>query len=271
MRANGIPVYRILMPLVIMGLTLSIIVFLLNEEIVPSASNDSSRIKERMESKGQPAAPQTDIALYGSHNRLYYIGSFNPVENIIKDITVLEHDENQVLKGRIFAKSGKWLDNRWVFYDCIVYNIDRYGKIIGEPAIFQKKDMDIEEMPDDLLDADTRIEFMRYSKLKEYINRFGFAKNKLARRLFVDLHYRIAFPFMSLITIFIGSPFALRKGRGGALAGFGSSIALGFIYYGVMSISIALGKAGFLLPLLSAWLANLLFGITGIILILRRY
>ncbi len=84
------------------------------------------------------------------------------------------------------------------------------------------------------------------------------------------MHQKISFPFTSLVVILIGSAFAIRikqRGRTAAIMGIGMSIVIGFIYYAVMAICIALGKSGVLPPLVSAHLANIIFGSTGLALI----
>lgn len=64
----------------------------------------------------------------------------------------------------------------------------------------------------------------------------------------MDLHYKIAFCFISLIIIVIGAPFALITTRGGVIIGFSMSIGIGLFYYASIAIALAFGKAGASLP-----------------------
>jgi lipopolysaccharide export system permease protein len=111
---------------------------------------------------------------------------------------------------------------------------------------------------------------MSYKELKRYILNFSGAGTKLIRGLLVDLHYKIAFPLISLIIILIGAPFAIIIARGGVLMGIGMSIAIGLLYYAFIAISLAFGKAGILPPIAAAWLGNVVFAAWGIHLINKR-
>jgi lipopolysaccharide export LptBFGC system permease protein LptF len=48
------------------------------------------------------------------------------------------------------------------------------------------------------------------------------------------------------------------------------SIAIGLLYYAVIAISLAFGKAGFLPPFLAAWLGNIIFAALGVYLVNKR-
>jgi lipopolysaccharide export system permease protein len=86
----------------------------------------------------------------------------------------------------------------------------------------------------------------------------------------VELHKKIAFPLLNMITVFLGIPFSLRLPRHGGLAlGIGASLAAGFLYWILFAVTLSVGQAGLLPPFVSAWAANVLFGILGVFLLLR--
>jgi len=111
---------------------------------------------------------------------------------------------------------------------------------------------------------------MSYRELKRYINNFKGAGSRLVRSLLVDLYYKVSFSLISLIIILIGAPFAIITTRGGVLIGIGMSIGIGLLYYAVIAISLAFGKAGILPPIVSAWLGNIIFAVIGARLLNKR-
>ena len=111
---------------------------------------------------------------------------------------------------------------------------------------------------------------MNYSELKGYIKRFSGTGLKASRHLVVDLYYKVSFAFASLIVILVATPLALTSHRGGFMIGVGMSILVVLSYYAISAISLALGKAGVLPPLFSAWMANFLFLGLGIYLMKTR-
>ena len=105
---------------------------------------------------------------------------------------------------------------------------------------------------------------MNVKQLLDHIGQLQGVSRGLAQRLLVDMHYKIAFPFVSLIVILIGAPLAIRSGRGSTIRGIGVSLGVVVVYYGLVSICLALGKGGYLPPLFAAWFSNLFFAAIGI-------
>ncbi|TSA57116.1 LptF/LptG family permease, partial [bacterium] len=74
-----------------------------------------------------------------------------------------------------------------------------------------------------------------------------------------DLYFKTALPFVSIIIMLLGIPFALSTKRGGAMSGIGTSIFIGLLYYGSIYVVLAMGKGGLLPPLVAAHFPNILF------------
>ena len=92
---------------------------------------------------------------------------------------------------------------------------------------------------------------------------------KITNKLLVDLYNKVSFPLISLVIVLAGIPFAMTSRRGGALLGVGISIAISLIYYGIIAISIALGKGGIIPPLVASWSANFIFASLGLYFVSR--
>ena len=272
LKAGGLNVWRLALPLFFLGLIISIVTLAINDKIVPQANLISTTVKEEHLDREKKETGQRiieNIALYGTRNRLIHVCKFYVHDNLLKEITILEQDENERVTAKIQAKEAKWIKDRWVFFDCVIYNFDKYGQASLEPSTFKKMLIDIEEKPKDFLRRESSAEFMSYRKLKSYIERLSGSGAKIVRKLLVDLYYKISFPFVSVVIIFLGIPFALSAQGTGKVASIGLSIVIGFSYYTVEALSIALGKRGALPPFLSAWFANILFSAVAIMLMRR--
>lgn len=62
----------------------------------------------------------------------------------------------------------------------------------------------------------------------------------------------------SLFIALVGIPFALRSRRSGVATGFGMSILISFLYWIIMSLSLAWGKELVILPCIAPFLPNIL-------------
>jgi lipopolysaccharide export LptBFGC system permease protein LptF len=84
----------------------------------------------------------------------------------------------------------------------------------------------------------------------------------------VDLHRKLAFPFVTLVMTLLAVPFGVTTGRRGALYGIGLGIVLALSYWFIMSVFVAIGKAGLLPPALAAWTPNIIVSAAAIYLLL---
>jgi lipopolysaccharide export LptBFGC system permease protein LptF len=88
------------------------------------------------------------------------------------------------------------------------------------------------------------------------------------RNLKVDLYNRYTSCLTVLIIIFLGIPFSfIMRRRSTGLSSVGFSLVLGFLYYVLNAVSIALGKAGLLVPILASSFSHILAFLSGFYLI----
>jgi len=274
MKSGGIGLWRILLPLLIIGSIISATVFMVNDRIIPITAKISNTIRrdelEKEKQKNRRMKVIENVAVYGSGNRIIFVRSYDTEKKALSDIIIHEHDAREHLISKVTAQSGIWTGSEWKFYKVIIYKIDNAGKILGEPSFYDEKVLALKEKPRDFASREWKADYMSYKELKNYIINFRGAGARIIKSLLVDLHYKISFAFISLIIILIGAPFAMITTRGGVLIGLGVSIGIGLLYYAVIAISLAFGKAGVLPPLLAAWLGNIIFAALGIYLVNKR-
>ncbi|RKY39411.1 MAG: hypothetical protein DRP75_02285 [Candidatus Omnitrophota bacterium] len=248
-KSAGISFIKIITPLIIAGVILSLLVFIINEKLVPSTVNPLPEKKEVL----------NDLTLYGSKNRIFYIREYNIKKNLAKDIIIFVQDKDKNIRQKIIAQEARWENGKWVFFNLLISNLNPEGERIGEPQKYQQRIINIEEKPLDFLESARRVEFISSRELRKMIKRLVSANYKPYREL-TDWHYKLSFPWINLVTILLGISFGIAtKGRGGIFVKIGVCLFLGLTYYGLLSITLALGKAGILFPFLSAWLPHLIF------------
>ena len=82
-------------------------------------------------------------------------------------------------------------------------------------------------------------------------------------------HNRLATPWICLVVVLIAVPFGALPGRRNVFVGVASSIFICFAFLIMKDLTIALGGGGFVSPWLAAWAPNILFGVTGLVLMQR--
>ena len=259
-KAAGINFVKTTAPILLLGIIISLGIFIISERLVPLTFNPFSR-KEKI---------LHNVTLYGSKNQIFYIKEYDAQKNTAKDIIIFVQDKNRHIRQRIIAQKAEWLNNKWNFSNVIISKLNSLGKIVGEPLKYEQKIIDIEEKPTDFLNSAKRVEFMNSRELKKMIKRLSSANYRPQKEL-VDWHYKISFPWINLVIIFLGLSFGMAtKGRGGLFARIGICLFLGLVYYGFMSISLALGKGGILPPLISAWFPHFLFIVVSLMVLKRN-
>jgi len=276
MRSAGLSIFQIIKTVIIFGALISVLVFWVNDKFVPSSSSLTEKIRGQMESntkKIQTKEQETisSLSMYGLKNRLYFIDKFSPATNTMEGITILEHDEKQNITKKIVAHKGVYKDKLWRFYHSITYNFDENVQIKQEPQYSEEEIMNIPETPHDFLNQMLHTDFMTISQIDDYLWRLSKSgATTVIRNLQVDLYQRFTFPLTSAIIILLGIPFSfLMKKRATGLSSIGLSIMVGFLYYVLNAVSIALGKAGALAPILAASLSHILAFGTALYLIDR--
>jgi lipopolysaccharide export system permease protein len=283
MQASGISLLRILTPLIATGFLISVVILIINDRVVPLTIVNASEIKEgkietakikKKRRKGEKILE--NIAFYGEGNKIIYARRYYVYKSKIEEIIIHDQDENQNIVSKATAQEAEWKGVGWLGRNVMFFRLGNSGRIVGDPEFYEEKYLDISEKPADFRKrrhqaAFMSYEFMSFAELKEYIDRLSFERGPTIRNLKVALNQKIAFPFISLIVVLIASPFAMVHTRkGGILVGIGISVALVLVYYAVMTISLALGKAGFIPPLISAWLTNVIYATIGFTLIIKH-
>jgi lipopolysaccharide export system permease protein len=269
MRSSGLSILEIAKNALVFGFLISLMVFWVSDRLVPASLAENARIKTQIEEGSQKGKPKksetiTNLSMYGLRNRLFFISKFSPSTKTMEGITILEQDENQNLTKKIIASKGVYQDGVWRFYQSNTFNFDLNGQVIDEPLYLQEEIMSIPETPADLISLRQKPEQMSIHQLQDYIWRLSKSgATSVIRNLKVDLYQRFTAPFTSIIIIFLGIPFSLMmRKRATGMSAIGVSIIVGFLYYVLDAICLAIGKSGLLMPYLAASLSHIivLFG-----------
>jgi lipopolysaccharide export system permease protein len=264
MRSSGLSIFQITKTVIVFGLMMSFLIFWINDRVVPNSLGLNKSIKEQMEkgskekaAKGQQALNR--ITVFGSHNRLFFVNTFYPSNSTMEGVIILEHDEKQNIIKKIAADRGIYKKGLWRFYKSMTYYLDENGQMIGEPQFLEEEIMTITEPPQDFTNQRKTADYMNLSQLDEYIWRLSKSgATTVIRNLKVDYYQRFTSPMTSLIIILLGIPFALKiQKRSTGMSSLGISLVVGFLYYVLNAVSLALGKAGILAPFLAASLSHI--------------
>jgi LPS export ABC transporter permease LptG len=276
MKATGISLYRLIVPVISVAAILSISLFLFDEYYLPQANRRQDAL--RNEIKGRP--PQTVTHpeqnwIFGQPHpgepgRIFYYKFFDPDRDEFANISVFEFDPTTfALTRRIFATTAIWDNaaNTWRFQNGWQNDIEgdhtngfvrftqtSFKEIHEEPAYFNKESLQAQQM--------------NFGQLDRYIGdlrQSGFDTMKLR----VALWQKLAYPLIAVAMAILAIPFALSMGRRGSLTGIAVAIGVALTYYVVDGLFGALGSVNYLPAAMAAWSSDILFGLVGGYLLLR--
>jgi len=258
LKSGGVSLYYLLLPVIIIGMCLSLLLFVFSESVVPISIVKANQIKAKQtRAKKMITSRGENIWIRGDRS-ITHIKYYNPSDQTIFGISIVYFDDNFGLKKRIDAKKGKYGNTKWVFNDCMIQQFDRLSN--DQQAMFyNEKSFQLDLLPSDLQQVAIESEEMSFTRLLRYIRKVE-SQGYDATTYRVDLYAKTAFPFICLILSLFGSGLALRGStKDGMTISFAYGIVTAFIYWSFYSFCLSLGYGNILPPLLAAWIANLIF------------
>ncbi len=276
MKATGISLYRVALPVLVISLIVASALFAFDETYVPTANRRQEALRSVI--KGKPA--QTFFRpdqkwMFGSQqpgtpDRIFYYQFFDPVNYRFADVTVFEIDPATfTLSRRIFAATARWepevqqwiFENGWVrtfsgdaVKDYQSFAVRTFPEIPERPQYFKKESLQSQEMS-----------FAQLSRYIRDLSQSGFDTMPLR----VQLNVKLAYPLITLVMAVLAIPFALSMGRRGSMTGIAAAIGLAVAYWVTAAIFQAMGNVNMLPAILAAWSPDVLFGLVGSYLLLK--
>lgn len=276
MKATGISLYRLVIPIVSIAAILAVSLFLFDEFYLPQANRTQEALRSTI--KGRP--PRTFLnperqwifgqPNHGEPDRIFYYQFFDRDQEAFANMSVFELDPKTfAVTRRIFAARVIWdsTAHTWRFQNGWERDFDganqtnfrqfintSFSEIHEEPSYFSKENWQSQEM--------------NFSQLDRYIRdlrQSGFD----TMRLRVALWHKLAYPLIAVVMAMLAIPFALSMGRRGSLTGIAIAIGVALAYWVVDGLFGAMGNVNYLPAPLAAWSSDILFGLTGGYLLLR--
>lgn len=272
MRSGGVDIYRIALPLFFTGLTICLSSLAFSELLVPKAEELKRHTKSVdicRHSEESADLNRQNISMVGAEGQIYHIGSFAGSTNTMTDVLVLTFDANTRLKGRLDARSAKYENGQWIFFEGYQRTFDDAGVEIADQG-FDRMAIPIPEKPADFLKEKKEPDELNLLELAAYVRQLKRNGSDYHKEL-VTFYLKFASPFGCVIMVVLGVPFgwSMRKFTG-VIASVGICVLVAFTYIGGMQIGQHLGESGLVSPFLSVWVANVIFAVVGPILLVWK-
>jgi len=269
MKACGISLYRIALPIVVCAVAAGLTLFGLEESILGPSNRRAERLNNAIRGKIASTAAINRQWVLGSRGEIYHYNFIDPQTRRLLGLSVYEFpDGMERLTRRTYADRAS-VDSQaptlWHLEHGWTRAFSSTGKA-GEFSAFEQTDRTLDALSTFATEApDAR--YMGYRQLRDYTERLRASGFDVLDQD-VALAGKLAFPFVTIILTLMAVPFAVLTGRGGAMAAIGVGIGLALTYWITISVFAAMGTGGLVTPLIAAWAPNMLFGAGALYLLL---
>ena len=272
-KASGINLFSLILPLLIIGIILSLTLIIFNDRVIPYAHYATRKTLIDVGVKNPTACLEPGVFINSFEKYILFIYRID--ENKLSNVRIYEPQGDDKPTRTIVAKKGEFIaipeknmlklklmdgtsdepdpQNPANFYKL---NFKTYFMTLNL-AQMQDKDK-IEKKPKDMTIQGLRNEIKKLRK--EGIN---------PTPLITEINERISLAFSCLVFILLGSSLAIITRRREKSINFGIAFVIVGVYYLLLMGSEALSLQGYVNPQLAMWIPNFILGIIGAILTCR--
>jgi len=270
-KATGISIYRIIIPLMVACAAVAGCLFFADQFYLPHANQRQDALRNQI--KGNPAQTYLNPDrkwIFGEHSNIYYYQLFDSERNQFGRLSQFQFDPVTFqLTQRIYSDRAHWEEtlHTWVctqgwerdFRGPAIENYHTFDVAtfpgVNEPPTYFKKEV-------------KQSSEMNSEELRRYIRDLQQSGFDVVR-LRVQLEKKFAFPSIALVMAVLAIPFALQAGRRGTVTGVATAVGIAIMYWTVSGLFEAMGNISQLPPFLAAWSPDLIFALLGGYMILK--
>lgn len=267
MLASGISLYRVSLPVVIMGFVLNGLWFIDQEFIIPSIADKLILSHDQM---GRPESFSLWF-LKDRDNSLLSVASFDPQGKKMGYFLLIERDSEGRIKSKISAKSAYWDDEErlWRLEGGVRYYrvkeqedaLSAAAAIRSEPVSYYKSDWEPDELV--LRQSLDWLWFLSLRQINSLLEKPYLIPN--LKEVIAIRHIRFTQPLLNLVMIFLALPFFLNREGTHLLSSIGASIGVSLSCYliTILCQNIATGSS---YPGFWVWLPIMIYGPVAVLL-----
>lgn len=265
LRTSGFSILRIAAPLIFAGVILSVF-FMFFDNTVLIQSNKKYLSVWKYKIKKQAHQPNEGFNIVQIENdKIFSAKIIDGNNEKITGLILLGLDTQMNLNEKIMAKEAIWKDGYLTLIDATESRFNNGNFIVKK---FPLKTIQFTKKPSEFINIKKNPDEMSYKEISDLIvrlNKSGIPSHQEQ----VQKYSKLAKPVAILIMILLGIPFAIKTAKTAKIFSFAVSIFTGFLYWGAVSLFLAMGMNKTIKPMFAAWMPNLIFLIVAAVLIYR--
>lgn len=260
MRTGGIPMTRIVIPVLIFSIVVCILTFWLNEKVVPQANHISQNYLRQFWLADVMQAARANVFFHVSDEIVIYTEAYDKATKRMGRLVFFEIDPLGYPSVSI-VKGGRFEGDLLFLEDGLMFKHNRQGEA-EQSAKFRVVAKDISRQIQEIWGENRTPQEMTGSQLGDIIK--DFKKNNVRPfALETDYYFKFSIPVANFVFAMIALVFSVVSPRKESESGVIFAILCIAVYWILMTVMRSLGQKGIIEPMLAAWGQNLVFFILG--------
>jgi lipopolysaccharide export system permease protein len=274
MKASGINIFKVIIPVFLISIFLSIISLIMNDQILPKTHFAYRKAVKNILVKQPLAYIEAGRFIKEFNDYVIFVREIDG--NELKNITIYIPQEGQPTRT-VLAERGEIItDPVKKTISMRLYNGTTDEPDPDNPGVFNKVDFRMTELPPLHVGETGRLgKKTKDMTIDELVHEMKIDTGNIAdqthliNKLKAEIHYKIAFSFAPFVFALVGLPLALITRRGDVLISFLLSMIVITTYYVSFAFAKTIAVQGVILPSIALWIPNVLFIAIGIFLIIK--
>ncbi len=286
LRMAGVRLVRLVLPYLSVAAVGVVVLFGLQEKIIPRASHAAERLTRKL-MWGTPTAVVPQDVVFRVDNDFVYVHAVDPRTKTLMGVVVCQPRYSGYPTWLVIPRAenhnGVWalLPDPITGVKPRVYTFTDKGELApymeGEQGVLNLR----QDMLDYLTDQPSTAAEMTLAELYHLARDVRGAGNNIGNNVnnplalnANDLNFyvqrRFAAPLAALVAVLIAIPLSIRFGRNGGYVGLLLSVIVAFFFVVSQQWAQVLALTNHLQPIVAAWAPDALFGLLGVVLLMRE-
>lgn len=260
MKSVGISPFAIVRPLILAAGLIAVGHFLFNEFVVVPTTRHLTQWQDTGYSMVQKQMPSVSTDTWASEGgNLIRVRAVTRSGTILDDVTYFEKNPQGIMETVTTADFAAYVDGKWTLFDLSTFRVSNHAVTRAAEAPWP-----ISLPPERFLALSLNRDTISFFNLAETARQLQ-AEGQSITQLMAWLNQKLASPVSSMIMPLLGALAAFGVIRGGMLfVRIAAAAAIGFMFFVVDNLLLALGQFGSLPAVLAAWGPLALFLFLGI-------
>lgn len=274
-RASGINIFKMILPIVTIGLIISLGLVLFNDRTASYAHYAYRKTLIEIGMKNPTAAFEEGVFINSFQKYILFIYKIDQKNNKLMNVRIYEPQGDNKPTRTIIAKSGEFIaipDQNLVKLKLMDGTSDEPDP--NNPTNFYKLNFRTYFMNLNLADArgkeklGKKYKEMTIAELRNEVTKLK-KENINPAPLITEINEKLTLAFSCIVFILMGVPLAIITRRREKSINIGIAVLIILIYYPLFIACEALGIQGHLNPTLAMWIPNIIFGSLGTFLTIK--